>query len=394
MLTPWSHLQRFVVEEYEQLEEMWYQAKTMIMSEGRDFFNKDLTGSKDANLTATERSETFSKDQQSGVMTATVAADGSMKMSKVTDLRAEQSAKKQSALSPDGTTTQSGSETPSENPVPSPSPEQGRGRDLRGVGDVTVDVDRMMLPYGSIDHSVDMGMAGWANLDLTERPLDRRALRAFFFLLLTYYGILGLGLTLTYQASCQHNNVKLFSKPIPGFHATCTDASVSGVIQAFNTKPKVGLRVTSRRFAFTLDMSSWVRDTDIIDVTPLMTFLREMNSPLNSLRIRKEVSFPMREEVEKRLRTKLRNCGVTDPISIKVTSQNLCDVYWNHDMANFYHARSTRLLLIMSVFGMLYWPYEWSCSKTYTIISRFKVALDVDRFWSRVEDRISARGFS
>jgi len=144
-------------------------------------------------------------------------------------------------------------------------------------------------------------------------------------------------------------------------------------------------------------ISAWAPEQGAIsprDRIKLEEFLKTENS-IARLTIQKQVSWGAFGQIQERIKRSIREKGFTGPIDIRLEGHEELTVYQNNTWSNFWHNRTTKILVVLSVFGpIFYYPMMWLRGKKQTIISDFKIQISAEEYWNMIESRISSHGFA
>jgi len=280
-----------------------------------------------------------------------------------------------------------------------------------------------------------IGGTGSANVD---RDLLRRMHyqdKAVMLLVLVVYMVaLAFSVSLTYRQASNNSPVTYYADP--RFHNLLMEGNDLDVfLHTFNQAPKnISLRVAGfvpvaddvdgntqwrgenyqTAFTFSLDLSPWmVRETQTVDQTsplqPTRTLhdgvlpedrsslnyvLTSDNNDLGYVEIVKHVKWPDWEELATNIKHRIRQSGFNGVISVDRGKTDEMHVYKNKPWANFMHARATRVLCALSIFGwLIYVPYMWLRCKSTVVRSYYRVDVDISEYWPLISDKLTADGF-
>lgn len=170
-------------------------------------------------------------------------------------------------------------------------------------------------------------------------------------------------------------------------------------------------------FAFALDLSPWVTPDGASagfigaqaeaelgvaaslgikesDLQKLREFLRHNRNDLAMVEMVKEVAWPEWEELATNIKQRIRQAGFSGIIDVRRADKEVVTVYKNKPWANFLHNRTTKVLLMLSVVGWLFYlPYMWIRNRSITVSSRFRIDVPIETYWSLICDKIGPNGF-
>jgi len=251
-----------------------------------------------------------------------------------------------------------------------------------------------------------------------------------------YFVLLAFGVSSKYQES--HNDSPVTYYADPRFHSLVTEADdPESFLDAFNQAPKnVHLQVTGFlpvpggrgsvqwreehyrvAFTFSLDLAPWV--TKAIDMPdpahsgdprlPLQPlhdgilpedfallgdFLASNKNELAMIDVQKDVEWLGCEELATNIKLKIRQMGFTGVIGVSLSEGETVSVFKNAPWANFMHSRTTKVLLVLSIFGcFLYFPYMWLRCRATKIRARYRVDIPISSYWPLIADKLTANGF-
>jgi len=280
-----------------------------------------------------------------------------------------------------------------------------------------------------------IGGTGSAKVD---RDLLRRMHyqdKAVMLLVLVVYMIaLGFSMNLTYRQACNRSPVTYYADP--RFHNLGMEGNdIDVFLSTFNQPPKnISLRVAGflpvaddldgsvqwrgenfqTAFTFSLDLTPWmVRETQTVDRTGSSDQTRSLHegvlpedrsslnyclcSDMNDLgyvEIVKQVRWSHWEDLATNIKHQIRQSGFNGVISVDHGHTDEIQVYKNKAWANFMHARATRVLCALSIFGWLvYVPYMWLRCKSISIRSYYRVDVGISEYWPLISEQLTASGF-
>lgn len=131
------------------------------------------------------------------------------------------------------------------------------------------------------------------------------------------------------------------------------------------------------------------------DVQTLENHLSSSN-PLEVILLRKQVEWPCWEDVATNIKQRLRAMGFTGDVEVYLEAKEEVLVYRNLPWQNFVRSRLTQVLVILSIVGWIFWaPYLRWRMRTVHVESRFRISLDLARYWEHLSEGLSAtEGFS
>lgn len=254
-----------------------------------------------------------------------------------------------------------------------------------------------------------------------------------FLVLMVYMVALAFSASLSYRHSCNNSPVTYYSDP--RFNNLCMVGNDLDVfLDSFNQAPKnISLQVAGFvqvpeemngsvrwrgndfqvAFTFSLDLSPWVvRDSQMTRETPIQqqrslqdgvlpedrsnlhNYLTNDANDLSYVEIAKKVSWPEWEELATNIKHQIRQAGFTGVISVDRNESDEMQVFKNTPWANFMHARATRVLCALSIFGwMVYVPYMWLRCRKQAMGSHFRVDVSIADYWPLIADKLTADGF-
>lgn len=258
--------------------------------------------------------------------------------------------------------------------------------------------------------------------------------KAVMLLVLAIYLVaLWLSATLTYRQASNNSPVTYYADP--RFHSVVMEGhDLDTFLETFNQAPKnITLQVTGFlpvpdemmgsvqwrgenfqvAFTFSLDLSPWVeRSTHTAGTGPsqqvrslhdgvlpehrsiLSHHLALDNNDLSYIELVKEVEWPDWEELATNIKHQIRQSGFNGVITVNRGETDEMHVYKNKAWANFMHARATRVLCALSIFGwMFYVPYMWLRCQTVCLKSYYRVDVSISDYWRLISDKLSADGF-
>jgi len=138
-------------------------------------------------------------------------------------------------------------------------------------------------------------------------------------------------------------------------------------------------------FDVSLDLTPFVtgdgRLASEFDGTQLEQHLCAQN-PLEVLILSKQVEWPCWEDVATNVRQRLRALGFPGEVEVRLEAREEVLIYRNLVWQNFVRSRITQALVLISIVGSIFWiPYLWFRMRTVRIESRFRISLDLGRYW-------------
>jgi len=282
-----------------------------------------------------------------------------------------------------------------------------------------------------------IGGTGSARVD---RDLLRRMHyqdKAVMFLVLVVYLVaLAFSFNLTYRHSCNNSPVTYYADP--RFHNLAMQGhDLDAFLDTFNQPPKnISLRVAGfvpvssepsvgsivqwhgenfqTAFSFSLDLTPWMaQESQIVDGTGRLTHTRSLHdavlpedrsslnyvltsdtNDLGYVQIVKHVKWSDWEELATNIKHQIRQSGFTGVISVDRGHSEELQVYKNKPWANFMHARATRVLCALSIFGwLIYLPYMWLRCKSTVVRSYYRVDVGISEYWPLIAEQLTGDGF-
>lgn len=147
-------------------------------------------------------------------------------------------------------------------------------------------------------------------------------------------------------------------------------------------------------FDVSLDLTPFVtsdgRLASDADAIALEKHLHSAN-PLEVLLLRKEVEWPCWEDIATNIKQRLRGMGFPGDVEVRLEAKEEVLVYRNEPWQNFVRSRLTQVLVIISVIGWLFWaPYLRMRMRTVQVESRFRISLDLARYWEHLSEGLHA----
>lgn len=146
-------------------------------------------------------------------------------------------------------------------------------------------------------------------------------------------------------------------------------------------------------FDVSLDLAPFITNDGRVTDDNLATLEKYLatRNPLEAVRIEKRVDWPEWEDVATNIRQRLRTLGFPGDVDVRFEAQDEILIYQNHKWSNFVRNRVTQALVVISIFGSVFWlPYVWARSKTTKVETRFRITVDPNRYWELVQDGLSA----
>lgn len=230
---------------------------------------------------------------------------------------------------------------------------------------------------------------------------------------LLYFLSVFAGLASIYQSSRFAPRVKYFT--ISRQHCLQSETNdLSQWIDNFNEKPSSRLVVSGFQpvdfndpgifwrgakyrtaFHFGLDLIPFISHGSVTNEDQLAVeeFLSDP-SPCEIVKIRKQLQWDAFDGLADRIREHLSETrGFNGIVDVSLQCDDDVTVFQNQQWSNFVHCTTTKVLCVLSLFGVfLYWPYFWS-RKTTEICSKFKVTIDTDTYFAMISDNIHDNGF-
>jgi len=279
---------------------------------------------------------------------------------------------------------------------------------------------------------------------LRHNELDRELLRRMriqdkavaLAIVALYFAFLAFGFSAKFHDSYNDSPVTYYADP--RYHSLVSEGNdADSFLDAFNQAPKnVHLQVTGFlpvsegrgsvqwkgdhyrvAFAFALDLSPWVtralgwpdpaRGSDARlpaqplrdgvvpeDYVVLSNALNRDKNQLAIIEVQKEVDWPGCEELATNIKLKIRQMGFAGVIGINLSEGETVSVFKNAPWANFLHSRTTKVLVVLSIFGwILYFPYMWLRCRATRIRARYRVDVSIGSYWPLIADKLTANGF-
>jgi len=277
--------------------------------------------------------------------------------------------------------------------------------------------------------------AGTAKVD---RDLLRRMHyqdKAVMCLVLVVYMVaLAFSVSLTYRQATNNSPVTYYADP--RYNSLVMEGNdLDAFLNAFNQPPKnISLRVAGfvpvsdymdgniqwrgehfqTAFTFSLDLSPWmVRETQTEDRTGSVPHTRSLQdgvlpedrsrlnytltsatNDLEYIEIVKHVKWLDWEELASNIKHQIRQSGFNGVISVDRGHTDELQVYKNTAWANFMHARATRVLCALSIFGWVFYvPYMWIRCQSTSIRSYYRIDVGISEYWPLIAEQLTADGF-
>jgi hypothetical protein len=313
---------------------------------------------------------------------------------------------------------------------------------FRTVGDQLLDTELLAAAPPGEPLPVLMAIGGGtgASLGTGTKMGDRDLMwrmhyqdKAVMLLVLVVYLVaLVFSASVTYRQAC--NNIPVTYYADPRYHSLVAEGhDIDAFLDCFNQAPKnIALQVAGfvqvpeeihgsiqwrgqsfqTAFTFSLDLSPWVVRQTQTTLSPeeqtrtlhegvlpeerstLHNYLTSDGNDLAFVEITKKVSWQDYEELATNIKHQIRRSGFTGVISVDRIESDEVQVYKNKPWANFMHARSTRVLCALSVFGwLMYLPYMWFRCRKVSIRSHYAVDVPIGDYWSLIADKLTADGF-
>ncbi|CAK0840132.1 unnamed protein product [Prorocentrum cordatum] len=214
----------------------------------------------------------------------------------------------------------------------------------------------------------------------------------------------------------------------------CERASLEGFLQAFNTQPmNARLRIVGRLpgeesllGSFLQSLQIWCRSWVLpersplpsrlswdpvlfdvsLDLTPFISGEGRLASqadvvaleqhlvapnPLEVVVLRKRVEWQSWQDVATNIRQRFRALGFPGEVEVQFQAEEELVVFRNDPWQNFVRSRVTQAVVVMSVVGILVWmPYVWLRSRRVKVDLRYRVSLDLQRYWEMLSEGLSA----
>lgn len=258
--------------------------------------------------------------------------------------------------------------------------------------------------------------------------------KAVMLLVLAIYMVaLWLSATLTYRQASNRSPVTYYADP--RFHSVVMEGhDLDTFLETFNQAPKnITLQVTGFlpvpdemmgsvqwrgenfqvAFTFSLDLSPWVERATRTGGTGPNQQVRSLhdgvlpehrsilshhlaldNNDLSYIELVKEVEWPDWEELATNIKHQIRQSGFNGVITVNRGETDEMHIYKNKAWANFMHARATRVLCALSIFGWIFYvPYMWWRCQTVSLKSYYRVDMSISDYWRLISDKLSADGF-
>eukprot|EP00418_Pyrodinium_bahamense_P067987 CAMPEP_0179098428 /NCGR_PEP_ID=MMETSP0796-20121207/45359_1 /TAXON_ID=73915 /ORGANISM="Pyrodinium bahamense, Strain pbaha01" /LENGTH=508 /DNA_ID=CAMNT_0020796207 /DNA_START=1 /DNA_END=1527 /DNA_ORIENTATION=+ len=114
-------------------------------------------------------------------------------------------------------------------------------------------------------------------------------------------------------------------------------------------------------------------------------------NPLEVLVLTKRVEWDSWEDMATNIRQHLRTLGFPGAVEVRLEAREELLVYSNNRWQNFVRSRITHALVVLSIVGGIFWvPYLWLRTRTVRIESRFKICLDMERYWELLAEGLHA----
>jgi len=258
-------------------------------------------------------------------------------------------------------------------------------------------------------------------------------------LLLAYMFSLAFSASVVYSQAFNNSSVSYYADP--RYHTMTVDGhDVEDFLLSFNQAPRdmqlqvIGMMPVSPfpgqehmvdwigsqhriAFAFALDLSPWLTpdgaasgyvdeqaETELgigssigvklTDLRLLRDFLSHNRNDLAMVELVKEVTWPEWEELATNIKQRIRQAGFTGVIDVRRADKEVVTIYKNRPWANFLHSRTTKVLIMLSVIGWLvYQPYMWIRNRSIQVVTRFRIDVPIETYWSLISDKIGPHGF-
>lgn len=173
-------------------------------------------------------------------------------------------------------------------------------------------------------------------------------------------------------------------------------------------------------FTFSLDVSPWcvpmgnrvegdVADTaggecpvsvqsengiPVTDLEALQAFLSHDTNDLGIVEVQKRIVWAGWEELATNIKQRIRQCGFEGMVVVHFSDTETVEVYKNRLWANFLYSQATRVLMALSIVGIIiYMIYIWLRTKRLVVRARHRVDIGPNAFWQLISDQLCSAGF-
>jgi len=146
-------------------------------------------------------------------------------------------------------------------------------------------------------------------------------------------------------------------------------------------------------FDVALDLTPFITGEGRLTDESLVTLQKYLNTKnrLETILIQKHVDWDVWEDFSTNIKQKFRTLGFPGDVEVRFEAYDEILIYQNHKWSNFVRNRVTQALVVISIFGSLFWvPYVYIRSRTVKVQSRFRISVDPSRYWDLIADGLSA----
>lgn len=146
-------------------------------------------------------------------------------------------------------------------------------------------------------------------------------------------------------------------------------------------------------FDVALDLTPFISGEGRLTDESLVTLQKYLNTKnrLETILIQKHVDWDVWEDFSTNIKQKFRTLGFPGDVEVRFEAYDEILIYQNHKWSNFVRNRVTQALVVISIFGSVFWvPYVYIRSRTVKVQSRFRISVDPSRYWDLITDGLSA----